>query len=422
MKTSIYLFLVVVTLASVAVGQPHKGKLEVGVHTTSLTLFDPDFVGDITHGGFGGRVTYNFNRSFAAEAEINFFPDKQQAFSTEGNAIQAQFGLKAGKRFQKFGIFAKLRPGVLSVDDVFTVLPGPISVVNGIAQFNTKTERTSFFTLDMGGVLEFYPSKRMVVRFDGGDTVVRYPERFDILFGTQAPTVIRVRGPKYQHNFQLTAGVGFRLGDFPEDGANVSTSATDEGVPRYEIGAQFSTLFVDDPTDECGFCLIRGDQRIHIEPGFGGRVTLNLTDSIAVEGEGNYYTRRRFEFPNPGGHMFQGQFGVKIGKRRENWGWFVKARPGFMGFTRVFELGNAPPFSPVRPNQFVKKLYPSLDVGGVLEFYVSRRWIARFDIGDTIIRYGALRTPQFILSMPVFTRPAETRHNLQVTSGIGFRF
>jgi hypothetical protein len=48
--------------------------------------------------------------------------------------------------------------------------------------------------------------------------------------------------------------------------------------------------------------------------------------------------------------------------------------------------------------------------------------MARFDIGDTIIRYGALRTPQFIQSMPVFTRPAETRHNLQVTSGIGFRF
>ena len=144
MKTSIYLFLVVVTLASVAVGQPHKDKLEIGVHSSSLTVFDPDFVGDITHGGFGGRVTYNFNRSFAADAEINFFPDKQQSLSTEGNAIQAQFGLKAGKRFEKFGIFAKLRPGILSVDDVLTVLPGPISVVNGIAQFNTKIERTNF--------------------------------------------------------------------------------------------------------------------------------------------------------------------------------------------------------------------------------------------------------------------------------------
>ncbi len=420
MKSSIYLFLLVVTFASVAVGQPHKDKLETGVHTSSLTVFDPDFVGDITHGGFGGRVTYNFNRSFAAEAELTFFPDKQQSFSTEGNAIQAQFGLKAGKRFQKFGIFAKLRPGVLSVGDVFTVLPGPISVVNGIAQFNTKIERTSFFTLDMGGVLEFYPSKRMVVRFDGGDTLIRYPERFDILFGTQSPTVVRSRGPKYEHNFQFTAGVGFRLGDFPEGDANVSTGATQEGVPRYEFGAQFTTMFVDDPTGDCGFCLVQGDQRIHVEPGFGGRFTFNFTDNIAAEAEGNYYTRRRFDLPNPGGHMFQGQFGVKIGKRRENWGWFVKARPGFVGFTRVFELGNQPFF--FFDSRWVKKRYPSLDVGGVLEFYVSRHWIARFDIGDTIIRYGALRTPQFILSMPVFTRPAETRHNLQVTSGIGFRF
>ena len=421
MKTSIFLFLLIVTFASVAFGQPHKDKLEVGVHTSSLTVFNPDFVGDITHGGFGGRVTYNFNRWFAAEAEINFFPDKQQSFSTEGNAIQAQFGLKAGKRFDKFGIFAKLRPGVLSVDDVFTVLPGPIPVVNGIAQFNTNIERTSFFTLDVGGVLEFYPSKRMVVRFDGGDTLIRYPERFDIAFGAQTPAVFRARGPKFEHNFQFTAGVGFRLGDFPEDDSNVSTAATDEEVPRYEIGAQFTTLFVDDPTDDCGFCLIQGDQRVHVEPGFGGRVTLNLTDYIAVEAEGNYYTRRRFDFPNPGGHVFQGQFGVKIGERRETWGWFVKARPGFVGFTRVFELGKDP-FLPPVTSRFVKKRYPSLDVGGVFEFYVSRHWIARFDIGDTIIRYGALRTPQFIQSMPVFTRPAETRHNLQVTSGIGFRF
>jgi hypothetical protein len=99
MKTSIYLLLVVVTFASVAVGQSHNDKLEVGVHSSSLTVFHPDFVGDITHGGVGGRVTYNLNRYFAAEAEVNFSPTKQQSFSIEGNAIQGQFGLKAGKRF-----------------------------------------------------------------------------------------------------------------------------------------------------------------------------------------------------------------------------------------------------------------------------------------------------------------------------------
>ena len=418
MKTSIYLLLAVITFASLAVGQSHKDKLEVGVHSSSLTVFDPDFFGDVTHTGIGGRVTYNLNRSMAAEAEVNFFPQHQLFAGAGGNSVQAQFGVKAGKRFEKFGIFAKLRPGFLNVDDVFSFVPGPL--VNGIPTLDFKIERTTFFTLDVGGVLEFYPAKRIVVRLDGGDTVIRYPRKVQPVFGGQSLAFIE-RPPQYKHNFQFTAGIGFRLGDFPADAGVDTSSSGSEGVPRYELGAQFTSMLVDDPTNDCGFCLLRNPQFIHTEPGFGGRFTLNLTEKIAVEAEGNYYTRRLNDFPNPGGHMVQGQFGVKVGKRYENWGWFVKGRPGFMGFTRVFELGNDP-FIPPLTSRFVKKLYPSLDVGGVFEFYVSRHWIARFDVGDTIIRYGAIRTPQFIMSMPVFTRPAETRHNLQITTGIGFRF
>ncbi|HSD46341.1 MAG TPA: hypothetical protein VLB87_06940 [Pyrinomonadaceae bacterium] len=421
MKTSIYLLLALVTFASVAVGQSHKDRLEVGVHSTSLTVFDPDFPGDVTHTSVGGRVTYNLNRSFAVEAEVNFFPQVQLFSSAEGNSIQAQFGLKAGKRFEKFGIFAKLRPGFLSVDDFFTFRPGP--VINGIPTLDFKLERTTLFTLDMGGVLEFYPSKRVVVRFEAGDTAIRYPRKSQPVFGGQTLVFVDLP-PKFEQNFQFTAGVGFRLGDFPAEDANAATSAStsgSEGVPRYEIGAQFTSLFVDDPTNTCGFCLLRSPQRIHTEPGFGGRFTFNLTETFALEAEGNYYTRRLIDFPNPGGHMFQGQFGVKVGKRRDSWGWFVKVRPGFVGFTRVFELGNDGFFRP-RDSRFVKKRFPSFDVGGVIEFYVSRHWIARFDVGDTIIRYAPQRTPQFITSMPVFTRPAETRHSLQVSSGIGFRF
>ena len=76
--------------------------------------------------------------------------------------------------------------------------------------------------------------------------------------------------------------------------------------------------------------------RIHIEPGVGGRFTFNLTESIAFEGEGNYFTREQFSFPE-GGQMFQGPFGGKIGKRFDGWGVFGKARPGFVGFSRVLE-------------------------------------------------------------------------------------
>src|SRR5215211_2285004 len=109
MKTSIYFLLIVHLLATASVAQSKKDKVEVGVQTTSLTLFSPDFPGDVTHAGVGGRVTYNFNQSIAAEAEINFFPQQQFALSANGKAVQAEFGVKLGKRFEKFGLFAKVR-------------------------------------------------------------------------------------------------------------------------------------------------------------------------------------------------------------------------------------------------------------------------------------------------------------------------
>ena len=114
--------------------------------------------------------------------------------------------------------------------------------------------------------------------------------------------------------------------------------------------------------------------------------------------------------------MFQGQFGAKIGKRFDRWGVFGKVRPGFVGFSQVL---HSPGGVQIGPFTFERRLYPSIDVGGVVEFYVSPRWMARFDVGDTIIRYGEIEFPGLPAS---FIVPSVTRHNLQVSSGIGFRF
>lgn len=405
MKTLIPLLLTLVTFASVAVAQNKKDKIEIGVQSTSLTLFHPDFPFDDTQGGIGGRVTYNFNRSIAAEAEVNFFPQKQLSLTADGNMVQAQFGVKAGKRFEKFGIFAKVRPGFLSVDRVGTLIPGP--------GFNFKIERETFFTIDAGGVLEVYPSRRMVVRFEAGDTAIRHPPRF----GTGPilnPTVELIRPAKFNHNFQFTAGVGFRLGDFPDDAPDVTSTHGQEQTKRFEAGAQFTSLFVQ-PLSQPGPSATFPRQ--HTEPGFGGRFTVNLTESVALEAEGNYYTREQSPFPQ-GGHMFQGQFGGKVGKRFDRWGLFGKARPGFVGFTRVFTFV---PGAQVPANiPFEKRYYPTLDIGGVVEFYVSPRWMARFDIGDTLIRYGEIELSGFTL--PFIIQRKQTRHNLQLSSGIAFRF
>ena len=402
MKTFIPLLLTIVTFASVALAQSTKDKIEIGVQTTSLTLVSPDFSFDDTQTGIGGRFTYNLNRSIAAEAEINFFPQKVFILNGDGSAVQGQFGVKVGKRFEKFGLFGKVRPGFLSVDRVVPFIPFPGSQGIPISRFTL--ERRTFFTVDAGGVLELYPSRRTVVRLEAGDTIIRHPAQF-------------FRSAKFNNNFQFTAGVAFRLGDFPDAGTTPETSGGgQERTKRFEVGAQFTSLLVE-PLTPFGSI---SQPRKHAEPGFGGRFTFNLTDSIAFEAEGNYFTREQFSFIQ-GGHMYQGQFGGKVGKRFDKWGVFGKARPGFVGFTRVLEFpfGIQTPGPPpiIRPEN---KLYPSLDIGGVVEFYISPRWMARFDAGDTVIHYGELRfptgTPPFVLL------PSETTHNLQVSSGIGFRF
>lgn len=405
MRTLITLLITIITFASVGVAQSKKDKIEIGVQTTSLTVFPPDLSFDETKGGIGGRLGYNFNRSIAAEAEINFFPQKQLIFTSNGSSVQAQFGVKIGKRFEKFGLFGKVRPGFISAGSVFSLVPG--SQVPAV-QPNLKIERETFFTTDFGGVLELYPSRRMVVRFDAGDTAIRHPELLGLL-DFSGPLVV-VRPAKFSHNFQFTAGVAFRLGDFPDDDADTSTD-TGERTKRFEVGVQFTSLFVR-PSNSQGVLFF---PRVHTEPGFGGRVTFNVTESIAVEAEGNYFTREQFSFPE-GGQMFQAQFGGKIGKRFDRWGVFGKARPGFVGFSRVLQ---SPLGVQVGSVSFERRLYPSIDLGGVLEFYISPRWLARFDAGDTIIRYGELRFPQVA---PFFTVPSVTRHNLQLSSGIGFRF
>lgn len=208
-------------------------------------------------------------------------------------------------------------------------------------------------------------------------------------------------------------------------------------VPRFEIGAQFSLLSLSKPSSQWEDFVSR---RV-AEPGFGARFTYNVTNNIALEAEGNFFPGRNDDFGVPGGQIYQGQFGVKAGKRFKKVGLFLKIRPGFVRFTRVSQFTGFRAFTFIHPFlgeehfenaefRIGKATYPSADVGGVVEFYPSRRIVTRLDAGDTIIRYGIYREPlgvacplfAFVCPTQVFERPAETRHNLQFSAGIGIRF
>lgn len=415
--------ILLLTTALVTQAQSTEKKVEIGAHSTSLTVFAPDFFGDVTQPGVGGRVTYNFNRSIAAEGEINFFPQKNGFFLGEGRALQGQFGVKVGKRFEKFGVFAKVRPGFLSISDVFTIDPN--SPFTGLS-LPFRLRRKTHFTTDVGGVLELYPSARVLVRFDAGDTIIRFGSELDPL---QLPQLVNTQ-TRVKNNFQFSAGVGFRLGDVDKNSGDVVDNDDQSDTPRYEVGMQFTSLTVDPPRAFCFpiFLCLPFDRPLETEPGLGGRFTFNLTRYLGFEAEGNWFTRDHPNLAGPGGHIFQGQFGVKAGKRLEKWGFFGKARPGFVGFTKTIQLVGTIPTTfagiPTTQGDFIigTKLYPSMDVGGVVEFYISQRVMTRMDLGDTVIWYGEYAVAGFPVSAPIIRRPPETKHNFQFSAGIGLRF
>ncbi|MBI4442149.1 MAG: outer membrane beta-barrel protein [Acidobacteria bacterium] len=167
--------------------------------------------------GFGGRVGYNFSNYIAAEGEVNFFPTESQA--SGGRKTQALFGLKAGGRVDNFGLFAKVRPGLMNFSDI----PEGGSDTN--------------FALDVGAVVEYYPSRRTLIRVDLSDVIVQFEEMtFTPVAGTwvfasiadfllPAPVVSPAppqpapvpiprsfrRPAVTTHNFQLSVGFGLRF-------------------------------------------------------------------------------------------------------------------------------------------------------------------------------------------------------------------
>ena len=164
--------------------------------------------------GVGGRFTFNFNRAVAFETAAYFFPNQCGFCNADGTMTEVVAGVKVGKRFEKWGIFAKARPGFVSFSrgdfNVTRITPG------GPFPFELEVSRLTNFATDFGGVLEFYPSRRLVTRFDMGDTIVHFRQRTTngVLFNPTTGEYFLIpvfRPAKNTHSFQFSAGVGFRF-------------------------------------------------------------------------------------------------------------------------------------------------------------------------------------------------------------------
>jgi hypothetical protein len=190
--------------------------------------------------------------------------------------------------------------------------------------------------------------------------------------------------------------------------ASVLPAAADPS-PRLELGAQFSTLRLTDFGSTTA--------------GIGGRLSFNVSRRFAIDGEINFFPNDRAEIqtlPTLAPNLRVGYsrrradafIGPKVGLRNERVGVFVTVRPGFARLTDrgVNCLGSECALvliaAPVYQTEF------ALNTGGVLEFYPSRRTVARIDLGTTIIRHRSAAPPCNDC----------TTGNFSSRLGVGFRF
>jgi hypothetical protein len=213
MRRSLALFtsvlLLIIASQDHALAQEKAPKFEVGIQavgvrtsykeTTFVTLcvilIDGRSFCELDHqsrwdAGFGGRLGYNFSRYVSAEIELNFIPHEDtRTLVAGGRKVEALFGVKAGMRNDRVGIFAKARPGLVRYG---RFKEQPFS--------NSNPGGKSKLALDLGGVIEWYPTPNILTRVDVGDTLIRESE-YNFVKGNLRTT----------HNLQINAGIGFRF-------------------------------------------------------------------------------------------------------------------------------------------------------------------------------------------------------------------
>ena len=174
---------------SSAQAQEKNPKYEFGIHYAALSVSEKSD----TDGGLGLRFTYNFNDYLGVEAEETYFPNLREG--SEGNERQGLFGVRAGKRNSRYGLFAKVRPGFTR----FYALGN-----TGLSLFEQDRTR---FTVDVGGVFEYYPHRHVAVRVDAGDTMVHFKSGD---FFRQDFNRVFVQN-RLSHNLQINVGVALRF-------------------------------------------------------------------------------------------------------------------------------------------------------------------------------------------------------------------
>ena len=177
------LLVLVFVLLSAGAAPLRAQDTTIGGSYTLLSLTYPDQIPN----GFGGWLTWRF-----VDVAVNVFPEDHPLI---GRQTQVLAGLRGGIRTERVGAFARMRPGLIHFSERF--FAPEIACVAIFPTPETCLTDASNFALDLGGTFEVYPTPRTVVRVDAGDTLIRFARAS--------------QDPVWRHNFQFSAGGGFRF-------------------------------------------------------------------------------------------------------------------------------------------------------------------------------------------------------------------
>jgi hypothetical protein len=406
----ILLFFSLPTLAQVG-----YSRFEVGPEFDFTHLTLPHFsgaFGDLPEHsesilGFGGQFSWNVYGMFAIGSEISWYPRRLTTSYLQdgGRVLEASAGPKlAFYKSNHFGLFGYARPGLFTFGQeciITSILPSTFACEYG---------RVTHFALGIGGSVEAYPLQRLIVEVGAGETLVQMYERNATLqlsshFFESVNTPGGVRPA-----LRASVGIRYRVGHLKVQSEKVPA------LRKWEIGPQVGFLSRGYSTD-----FSSSASAVIVGTGFGGRASYNFTQHVALDAAIAFFpsdTRELINFQD-GGNSLEALFGLKAGLRRGKIGYFAKARPGFVRFSKsLTDFGGGS----LGSQQFIPTTHPLLDLGYVMEIYTSTQTMVRFDAGDTLTFIQARTLTGVSQQLPTVTAPGDFRHAIELAAGFGFRF
>jgi len=184
---------------------PRKSAWDAGLLFALQPRTQPESMMMNAYPALGAWSSWNFSGHLSLDtALMHSGRNSGQAFAdyqAGGRAFEALTGLKIGIRRDHMGYFGKVRGGTITFGKTLRQVDGNS---NGITNIDL-----GMFTnpvLDVGGVLEVYPSRHSVLRCDAGSATIFYQPKNVIYLGQTIP----ISG-QTQTTMMMSFGGGFRF-------------------------------------------------------------------------------------------------------------------------------------------------------------------------------------------------------------------